>query len=82
MKFLGRKNQPLKVKEKMHKRDIINNLTQLQKNINDFGLDVEWYSRIGDFRDRLLVGIENSTNNDNDIGKAKSFLNYFRIYFL
>ena len=81
MKFLGRKNQPLKVKEKIHKRDIINNLTQLQKNINDFGLDVEWYSRIGDFRDRLLVGIENSTNNDNDIGKAKSFLNYFEAYY-
>lgn len=81
MKFLGRKNQPLKVKEKIHKKDIINNLTQLQKNINDFGLDVEWYSRIGDFRDRLLVGIENSTNNDNDIGKAKSFLNFFEAYY-
>ena len=81
MKVLGRKAQPLKVKEKIHKKDVITNLTQLQKNINDFGLDVEWYSRIGDFRDRLLVGIENYTNNDNDVGKKISFLNYFEAYY-
>ena len=79
--ILNRKAQPLKVKERLKKRDVINNIIQLQNNINNFGLDIEWYSRLNYFQSRLMLGIDNDTNNDNDLGKDRSFLNYFEVYY-
>ena len=78
---LGKKLQPLKVKERLKKRDVINNIIQLQNNINNFGLDIEWYSRLNYFQNRLMLGIHNDTNNDNDLAKDRSFLNYFEVYY-
>ena len=78
---LGRKHQPLKVKEKLKKVDVINNISQLQKNFSNYGLDVEWYSRLNRFQSRLLMGIENSINNNNDLLKERSFLNFFETYY-
>ena len=78
---VGRKHSPLKVKEKLNKKDVINNIIQLQNNFNNFGLDVEWYSRLNYFRDRLMMGIENNTNNNNDLTKERSFLNFFESYY-